>query len=217
MRAGTIILTFAAGFCDTLTFVTANSLFSAHITGNFILFAYEVIVNRHFVAWGKLLTLPVFMLSVIWAGVLARKMENKYTLLIFEGLILIASSLINFLGKPYFEQYSLYFSYFISMLIVVAMAFQNVFGRIFAKETFGTTTMMTGNLIGASLFISDFLIQRRWKDADLIAFKRLLITMVGFLFGCICGALLGKQIGLTATVIPGITLLLIFYGTTEMP
>ncbi|MFC0512938.1 YoaK family protein [Mucilaginibacter angelicae] len=218
MRVGTIILTFAAGFCDALTFVTANALFSAHITGNFILFAYEVAVTHHLTAWGKLISLPVFMLSVVLSGVLVKRIKNKYNLLVIEGVILIIASLINFFGRPFLGDGSpaLYFSYCISMVIVIAMALQNVFGRSYTKDTFGTTTMMTGNLISASLLISGYFLRKNWEKAELISLRRLLVTMAGFLFGCICGALLGKEIGLTAAVIPGITLLLFFCGTTEL-
>jgi uncharacterized membrane protein YoaK (UPF0700 family) len=32
-----------ADFCDTVTFVAAGKLFSAHVTDNFIVFAYDII------------------------------------------------------------------------------------------------------------------------------------------------------------------------------
>jgi uncharacterized membrane protein YoaK (UPF0700 family) len=39
MRARTLLLTLVASFCDASTFVGAGRLFSAHVTGNFIVLA----------------------------------------------------------------------------------------------------------------------------------------------------------------------------------
>ena len=39
----TLLLTMIAGYCDTVTFVAADSIFSAHVTGNFIVFAYQIV------------------------------------------------------------------------------------------------------------------------------------------------------------------------------
>ncbi len=38
-----LLLTFVAGYCDTVTFVAADEVFSAHVTGNFIVLAYDVV------------------------------------------------------------------------------------------------------------------------------------------------------------------------------
>ncbi|MET1057588.1 MAG: DUF1275 family protein, partial [Pedobacter sp.] len=39
----TLLLTIIAGYCDTVTFVAADKIFSAHVTGNFIVFAYQLV------------------------------------------------------------------------------------------------------------------------------------------------------------------------------
>ena len=61
----TILLAITAGYCDTVTFVSVNELFSAHVTGNFIVFAYDIIKHADTEAWLKLLSFPVFILAVI--------------------------------------------------------------------------------------------------------------------------------------------------------
>jgi Protein of unknown function (DUF1275) len=39
----TLLLSSIAGYCDTATFVAADRIFSAHVTGNFIVFAYQMV------------------------------------------------------------------------------------------------------------------------------------------------------------------------------
>src|SRR3954467_15170542 len=89
-----LLLAFIAGFCDTVTFVSADELFSAHVTGNFVVFAYDVIKRTDLHAWIKLLTFPLFILSVIIGARISRKATNKYTLLKIEGVLLIVSSIL---------------------------------------------------------------------------------------------------------------------------
>ncbi|WP_431210426.1 DUF1275 family protein [Puia sp. P3] len=54
------MLVLSAGFCDAITFTKADELFSAHVTGNFILFAYDLVNEADYVTWVRLLTFPVF-------------------------------------------------------------------------------------------------------------------------------------------------------------
>src|SRR6188508_3290206 len=89
----TLLLTMIAGYCDTVTFVAADSIFSAHVTGNFIVFAYQIIKGSDIHAWVKLLTFPVFILAVIVGGRIALKNTNHYTILFWEGIILILSGI----------------------------------------------------------------------------------------------------------------------------
>src|ERR1700761_5857024 len=46
----------------------------------------------------------------------------------------------------------------VSMVIVVAMAFQNAFGRLYGKQVYGPTTVMTGNVTSAALDIAALLL-----------------------------------------------------------
>jgi uncharacterized membrane protein YoaK (UPF0700 family) len=73
----TLLLSFVAGFCDTVTFVAAGELFSAHVTGNFIVFAYDVIRHADVTGWQKLITFPVFIISVMTGEPLAAKQATS--------------------------------------------------------------------------------------------------------------------------------------------
>jgi len=41
-----IILSYVAGYADTSTFIGADRLFSAHVTGNFVILPYEIVTNQ---------------------------------------------------------------------------------------------------------------------------------------------------------------------------
>ncbi|KAA6438516.1 DUF1275 domain-containing protein [Dyadobacter flavalbus] len=201
----TLLLSSVAGFCDTVTFVAADSVFSAHVTGNFIVFAYQMVKGSDAQAWVKLLTFPVFVLSVMVGGWMAARVNNRYTLLFTEGMILILSG-IAFMVLTVLEMMDAYswMLYLLAMLVVFAMGLQNAFGKLYAKETHGPTTMMTGNVTQASLDLGG-LLTGGFKDAAVfLSFKKQLSTISGFLIGCLLGALLGKDYGLAAIILPGL-------------
>jgi uncharacterized membrane protein YoaK (UPF0700 family) len=69
-----LIMAFSAGFVDTSTFTVADGLFSAHITGNFVVFAYKLSNHPQLRDFINLARFPVFILAVI----LTRKMDSLY-------------------------------------------------------------------------------------------------------------------------------------------
>ncbi|GAA3933816.1 DUF1275 domain-containing protein [Chitinophaga oryziterrae] len=202
----TLLLSAVAGYCDTVTFVAADTIFSAHVTGNFIVFAYQMIKGSDLQAWIKLLTFPVFILAVMTGGWIKVKSSNQYILLLCQGAILLIAGLTAML----FHALPVYL---IAMLVVFAMGLQNAFGKLFAKETYGPTTMMTGNVTQLSLD-TGALIRGRLKDA--IAWesmKKQLITIGGFLAGCLLGAVIAQRTGLNAIILPGIAMIVCYFST----
>jgi uncharacterized membrane protein YoaK (UPF0700 family) len=92
------------------------------------------------------------------------------------------------------------------MVVVVAMGFQNTFGKLFGKATYGMTTVMTGNVTQAALDLMK-VIKGNAGDAEaIISLKKQLILILGFLVGCLGGALLAKVLGLVAIILPGLML-----------
>ncbi|WP_442587415.1 YoaK family protein [Pedobacter sp. AW31-3R] len=211
----TLMLTAAAGFCDTVTFVAADRIFSAHVTGNFITFAYQMIKGSEADAWIKLLTFPVFVAAVMLGGWIGQRSVRRPLLLFCEALLLIFAGVLAYFSG-YLEGAQLSWPmYVVTMLVVVAMGFQNAFGKLFSKATYGPTTMMTGNVTQASLDLCS-LIGTRLKDVNILAsFKNQLITIGGFLAGCLLGAFFGKQFGLVAVVLPGLAMAVCYLYTKD--
>lgn len=205
----TLLLTMIAGYCDTVTFVAADSVFSAHVTGNFIVFAYQFVKGSDVHAWIKLLTFPVFILAVMAGGRIAGKVLNHYTILFWEGLLLLSAGILVVIFT-YNGMFTEVIMYTVTMIAVFAMGLQNAFGKLYAKETHGPTTMMTGNVTQASLDFGN-LLKSSFKDADaLISLKKQLILIIGFLVGCFLGAFAGKQLGLVTLVLPGFAMIICY-------
>lgn len=205
----TLLLTMTAGYCDTVTFVAADSIFSAHVTGNFIVFAYQIIKGSDVHAWVKLLTFPVFIIAVMAGGRIASKSTNHYTILFWEGLLLffsgVAAYVFGFLGI-----FSKWTMYSLAMTTVLAMGLQNAFGKLYSKETHGPTTMMTGNVTQASLDLGNLLKKGKKDPEILLSFKKQFVTIMGFLFGCFLGAIAGKYFGLGTLILPGFAIIICY-------
>lgn len=210
----TLLLTIIAGYCDTVTFVAADSIFSAHVTGNFIVFAYQIIKGSDVHAWIKLLTFPVFIIAVMVGGKIAMKNTSHYTILFWEGFLLSLSGAVSF-AFGYVGYSSQWTVYVIAMSTVFAMGLQNAFGKLYSKETIGPTTMMTGNVTQASLDLGN-IISKGWKNIEvIISFKRQLATIFGFLIGCFLGAIAGKFLGLDTLIIPGAAMIICYWKNNK--
>jgi uncharacterized membrane protein YoaK (UPF0700 family) len=207
----TLLLSVVAGYCDTVTFVSAGSIFSAHVTGNFIVFAYQVIKGADTYNWVKLLTFPVFIISVIIGGEIAASAFNRYKILLLEGVILLLSGFISavFIHKPGLT----WETYVVVMTIVFAMGLQNAFGKLYAKETFGPTTMMTGNVTQASLDLGKSICSAFKDTISVQSLKKQSLTIGGFLFGCLSGALMAKSFGLSVIILPGVGMIACYFST----
>jgi uncharacterized membrane protein YoaK (UPF0700 family) len=169
-----VLLTLVAGFCDTVTFVAADSLFSAHVTGNFIVFAYDIVHHVEAHAWTKLVSLV--------AG-----------LLVLTMLVL--------------HERTVFLMQLAAMLVVFAMGLQNAFGRLFAKETYGPTTVMTGNVTQATLDAVAWLRAPAAPAEQGAALRKQLLVLGTFLVGCLAGAIAAKLAGLSVVAGTGALLL----------
>ncbi|KIC63978.1 YoaK family protein [Chryseobacterium taiwanense] len=197
-----LLMAFSAGFVDTSTFTVADGLFSAHITGNFVVFAYKLSHHHTLSDFTNLVSFPVFISAVI----LTRKIDNIYKnergIFASIGFFLIIAGCIAFLLKQnHIETGFIY--HLMLMLIVFAMGIQNTANRLYANSTFGSTTVMTGNVTKALLdFFSYFSTQHTLEK--LIELKKSLVLLTGFLIGCLLGALISSTFGLVSMLIPAV-------------
>jgi uncharacterized membrane protein YoaK (UPF0700 family) len=204
----TILLALSAGYCDTVTFVSVDNLFSAHVTGNFIVFAYDILKHADTNSWLKLLTLPVFIAAVICGGSIAARSSSPCTLLTIEGVILAVSGIAWIILSMAEVDKREWAGLSVAMCVVFSMGLQNAFGKIYAKETYGPTTMMTGNVTQAALDMGKLL---KNGVTDLVTREGLrhqATIIFGFLSGCLLGAVLGKIFGLAAVLMPGVAIII---------
>jgi len=199
MRVLTLLLTFVAGFTDATTFVAADKLFSAHVTGNFIVLAYDLLKGADRSAYIKLLTFPVFVLAAMLAAASDRG-QHPMRLLRMEGGLLLLAALMSGL---------LHWGFPAAMVIVAAMAVENAFNRLYPKLTWSATTVMTGNTTtGALSFIHGFFARPRNREKLLLS-KHIGIMAGVFLLGCLCGGFLAGRFGLVVVALPGVAVLLV--------
>ncbi len=204
------VLSFSAGFSDTATFVSAGQVFSAHVTGNFVVFAYKMSQGLKLDDFISLLTFPVFILAVYFTGIYNRKYHNEHSMLLFAGFILCFSALISLLGAMgIIVVPSLHI--FITMSIVFSMGILNAANKLCPKSTFGPATVMTGNVTKATLEFYNGYFSSDKTQKNKIAFKQTLVLILGFLIGCLLGAILSSIYGLVSIVIPGL-LIVVYYN-----
>jgi uncharacterized membrane protein YoaK (UPF0700 family) len=204
----TLLLTLVAGYCDTVTFVAADELFSAHVTGNFIVFAYHLVQDASTANWSKLLSFPVFIAAVATGRWVANTFASRYAMLGVAGALLLASGAL-VLGLQYTGALTPTGKQLAAMIVVFAMGMQNAFGRLFAKETYGPTTVMTGNVTQATLDIVARLTGPAETANKGVAISVQLLVIGAFLFGCLSGALAARQFGLWPVALPGLVLLVL--------
>lgn len=203
-----LLLAFTAGFCDAGTFTAADQLFSAHVTGNFIVFAYDLVKGANRETWVKLISFPVFIVAVMVAGWLAPKLKSSYTLLLIEGIILVISAvLILITAVTAFNTTS--WSVCVPFVIVFAMGIQNAFGRLYTKAIIAPTTIMTGNVTQAALDFTKMLMLGSFDKESRQALNKQLMVITAFLTGCVAGALLAAKFGLWVVALPGVLLIIL--------
>jgi uncharacterized membrane protein YoaK (UPF0700 family) len=208
-----LILALVAGFCDTATFTAANQLFSAHVTGNFIVFAYDLVKGADAETWIKLISVPVFIAAVMTAGWMAPRLGNDYRLLFIEGIILFGAGVLT-IGLSYFNLQVAWWSAVMPFVIVWAMGIQNAFGRLYSKAVYAQTTVMTGNVTQVTLDLSKLLFSRN-GDVSAQNVRRQIGIVVLFLAGCVIGAIVASGFGLWTVLFPGI-LLVGYFGRNNL-
>lgn len=170
-RSTVFLMAGIAGFSDVFGFISANHLFTSHITGNIVIAISEIMSHEPGVA-SKIISIPLFILIVVcvaaWVGI---KGISKKTLAIwffieafFLGLFMIAGKLILENGKVGS------YSYIVGALFAVcAMSIHNAILRIF-MSSFPPCTVMTGNF--TQLIINSFDYCLGYKESHAIEHRR---------------------------------------------
>lgn len=188
--AGTA-LAFVAGFVDAAAFIALTGLFTAHVTGNFVLIGAELAASSTGVL-AKLLALPVFMAAVAGARILALLLERRKSdplpwLLAVEAALLAGFGLCGAswspLGAPDGAA-----SITVGMLAVAAMGLQNAVGRL-SLGHLAPTTVMTVSVSQAVIDATDLALKTAGNPAQTRArLLRVLPAIAAFAAGALCGA-----------------------------
>ena len=205
------LLSFIAAFVDTACFVGLFGLFTAHVTGNFVLIG-AALLARDAPVLAKLLALPVFALAVVCATMLVlalRKQGRARVPLVLNleaGLLLAAVAVIAAGPQPLQADAAAALAG--GMLAVAAMGLQNALMRL---ELTGmpSTTVMTGNV---TQLLIDAVTVRATTDENGVASRRmaqLWPAIASFTAGAAAGAASYAVSGIACLMLPAALCLLL--------
>jgi uncharacterized membrane protein YoaK (UPF0700 family) len=210
------VLSLIAGATDTIGFLSFR-LFTAHVTGNLAVVAAHFITGNP-VIMPYLVSVPVFMVALLLASLLGGLLERHGSptlrpLLWLQLLLLIgATALCLAQGGGFNGGSSL--STAAAMLAVAAMAVQNSLVQV-ALKTVPTTAVMTTNVtrlvhaVAQVLTCLDEAVVRRAREQA----WRILPVVLGFVLGCVIGAIGHAAFGHAAFGLPaGLALLALLMG-----
>lgn len=197
------VLGFIAGYVDTVGFVALFGLFTAHVTGNFVLIGSELAQPMHGVLI-KFLAFAAFVAAVAVSRLLALSVERsgrplQRILLLLQGALLAACMLCGWRAQPIIAGAPWVLA--TGVLGAAAMGVQNAAARLAFSEL-APTTVMTGNV---TQLVLDFveLLRRDATDAGLRQrIHKLIWPLLAFACGAPCGALVYMHVSLWALALP---------------
>ena len=205
-----LVLTLLAGYCDTATFVHMHGIFSAHVTGNFVLFAAAMGRGLEPSDYLKLWTFPVFIAAVMLATVLylsaeKGRMTGKGTsgltrVLGAMTLSLSVAVLISFMAPS--TAWAMQADVAITMLVVLAMGLQNALHHFIPGAM---TTVMTGTVMNTVAKFTRRLLGNAPDPASPVI-KAINPFWLILLFGggCLVGGFAARAFAFQSLVIPAV-------------
>jgi uncharacterized membrane protein YoaK (UPF0700 family) len=203
-----VAMSFLAGYVDTLGFAALFGLFTAHVTGNFILLALSLAEPEHSSPPLKLLAFPAFIFGVAAARLLVAGCERRglpankpaYAL---QLVLLLGFMVCGMLAEPLGTTAS-------GMAIAAGMSGAAAMGAHSATSKLllthlAPTSMMTGNVTQLVIDTVDRL--RGTADAGAAArCAKFFWTVLAFALGCGAAAFAYLAVGFAALAVPVVIL-----------
>jgi uncharacterized membrane protein YoaK (UPF0700 family) len=207
------LLSFVAGYVDTCVFVALFGLFTAHVTGNFVLIGAELVHHSGEVLL-KLLALPVFILTVAVAvkvsEALRRAGRRSLAPLIYAeaALLILCAGTGLALGQPASE--GAVSALVPGLLAAAAMGMQNGMMRL-ELAALPSTTVMTVNVTQSVIDVVTMLSRHVDPATDAAKrteakqrFARMWPPILAFTAGAASGAAGYAVAGLSALFLPAL-------------
>lgn len=202
------LLAFTAGFVDTTGFIALFGLFTAHVTGNFVLIGASFAEFKPGIL-AKLLALPVFVIAVAAARLyvlqrLKRGADGAAGLLLAELLLLGVFLLAGVAAAP-FTNADAPLTILTGQVAVIAMAIQNAASRtVFARLS--PTTVMTGNITQIVIDLVDLVGAVSARVEVKARLKKMAPPVLTFVLGAMAGALGYVAVGFWCMVMPMVSI-----------
>jgi uncharacterized membrane protein YoaK (UPF0700 family) len=212
VRTLPFVLSVIAGASDIIGVLGFDGLFTAHITGNLVLLAARIVVGNP-APVSYILSVPVFMLVLHLAGVMARAIERTgrsslQPLLLLQLLALLAFLMLGTTAAPW-QNVDAVLAITAGMCAVAAMAVQNALVQIALKRA-PSTAVMTTNTTRLILDLTEVLVGGDATDVAKAKEQALqtLPVIIGFCIGCALGAAGESAVGLWSIMLPTVLALL---------
>lgn len=195
---------FTAGFVDTVGFIALFGLFTAHVTGNFVLIGASI-AAFHGGIIAKLIALPVFIIVVALTHLYVTHRQRRdrnpiAALTLFEALFLAGFMAAGLAASPFTDSDSPV-AIATGMLAVTAMAIQNAGARtVFA--TLSPTTVMTGNVTQIVIDTVDLIATPAKATEAKARLRKMLPPVLAFATGALAGGLGFVHIGFWSLLLP---------------
>jgi uncharacterized membrane protein YoaK (UPF0700 family) len=204
-----IVLGLLAGYIDTSAFVALFGLFTAHVTGNFVLIGSELARPSHAgVLMLKFLAIPAFASGVVVARLMdvrcARLGHNPARPLLGMQLALLTLFMVVGVMAAPVSNPEAPLVLVSGMLGAAAMGVQNAAGKLqFGR--IAPTTVMTGNVTELLIDMTD-LASGRATPAVKARFVKFFWPVLAFALGCIAGGATYVTVGFWC-LLPALALL----------
>jgi uncharacterized membrane protein YoaK (UPF0700 family) len=218
-RVQGIALGFFAGYVDTLGFLALFGLFTAHVTGNFILIGAALADPGHAPVLLKFLAFPAFIAGVAAARLLIVAVEKRGGVALRPALLLQLVLLLGFMGfglaaSPIGTEAGP-LGMTAGLLGAAAMGAHSATGRLLLGNL-APTSMMTGNV--TQLVIDSVDCLRGADDAGLgVRLAKFIWPLAAFAVGCIAAAFAFHWFGFAALVVPVLILLGLLVSEAPAP
>jgi uncharacterized membrane protein YoaK (UPF0700 family) len=189
-----ILLAVVAGAVDTTSFLSLSGLFAAHITGNFVVLGATLVLGQPRGVWSKLAALPVFVLGVWLASLAVDRLHPRdpQRPLLAAELVLVLGALMITVARGPFADADHPWGFAVGMLLVAAMAIQNAFGPLAARDA-PPTAVMTSNMtrlfVDLALLLARTEADRQARQTAQLQARQVAWQGAGFLLGCAAAAL----------------------------
>ena len=210
-------LGFFAGYVDTLGFLALFGLFTAHVTGNFILIGAALADPSRSSILLKFLAFPAFIAGVAAARILVVLVERRQALALRPALLLELALLLGFMffgiaATPVGTEAGP-LAMTSGLLGAAAMGAHSAISRLLLGHL-APTSMMTGNVTQIVIDAVDLL--RGADDPGLkTRFAKFLWPLLSFAIGCIAAAFGYLWFGFAALALP--VLILVGLLVAERP
>lgn len=221
MKHEDTILAAIAGFVDTLSFVALFGLFTAHVTGNFVLIGAGVAGYGKGILL-KLIAFPAFVGGVVLSSLLVRSLSEAHArqgarlLHAMQAVLMVGFCLAGVWATPVIQPDSL--PVIVAGVVgAFAMGVQNAHPRLIQCPGV-PNTVMTGNVTQAVLDVVDMLSARTAgsaRDAARARFGKMMPAIAAFAVGAMAGALGLRYLGFWALLAPACALAWLALTTGE--